>query len=320
VTNDLLQHAVTFANGQVTLAGSLAVPDRPTPCQGLVMVGGSGPADRNNDTVFPPIREHLVESGIAVLSYDKRGVGGSSGDWRDATIDDLASDSVAAANFLRAQPGVHAQAIGLFGHSEGGWVVLRAAARAAAAYVVTNGCPGMTPAAQDRYALANAMRDDRVADADVDNTLELYDRLVAAGRRDAGFADATRLLETGGSPSILARYLGDVDERTWRFLKRKQDHDPIPDVLGLRCAYLALFGGADRLVPVAESVHLISAAACQADRPAGAALTVGIFPGADHRARLPGGVDFAPGYLTTLSGWITGRAATAQPSSHPPVG
>ena len=91
------------------------------------MVGGSGPSDRDNDTYFPPIRRHLTGAGIAVLSYDKRGVGGSSGDWRDATMDDLAADAAAALDFLGAHRGVRAGAAGLFGHSEGGWVVLRAA-------------------------------------------------------------------------------------------------------------------------------------------------------------------------------------------------
>ena len=48
-----------------------------------------------------------------------------------------------------------AGAAGLFGHSEGGWVVLRApSARGDVPWVVTSGCPGVTPAAQERYALA----------------------------------------------------------------------------------------------------------------------------------------------------------------------
>jgi uncharacterized protein len=119
---------VTFSSAEVVLAGLLAIPDRTAAVPGVVMVGGSGPADRNNDTYFPPIRRHLTEAGIAVLSYDKRGVGASSGEWRDATMDDLAGDATAAWDFLRAQTGVRADAVGLFGHSEGGWIVLRAAA------------------------------------------------------------------------------------------------------------------------------------------------------------------------------------------------
>ncbi len=220
-------------------------------------------------------------------------------------MDDLAADAAVALDFLRAQPGVLADAVGLFEHSEGGWVILRAAAaRDDVAFAVTNSCPGMSPAVQDRYALANAMRlADGAAAQDIDAGLAMYDRLVAAGRRGADFAEATRLLDTGTNPSILARFWADVDERHWEFLKRKQDHDPIPDVQQLRCPHLAIFGGADQLVPVADSIHAFSTAACRADRHDRSRLTVEVFPGADHRIVTPG-ASFAPGYLTTLARWI----------------
>jgi alpha-beta hydrolase superfamily lysophospholipase len=60
-----------------------------------------------------------VDAGIAVLSYDKRGVGSSSGDWLDSTLDDLAADATAALGFLYAQPEVRAGPAGLLGHGEG---------------------------------------------------------------------------------------------------------------------------------------------------------------------------------------------------------
>jgi pimeloyl-ACP methyl ester carboxylesterase len=91
-----------------------------------------------------------------VLSYDKRGVGESSGSWLAATIDELAADAIAAVERLRGQPEANADAVGLFGHSEGGWVVLRAAVgRDGLAFVVTNAGPGITPAEQDRHAWRN---------------------------------------------------------------------------------------------------------------------------------------------------------------------
>jgi pimeloyl-ACP methyl ester carboxylesterase len=303
---------VTFNSAEVALAGSLAVPDQVAPSAGVVMVGGSGPSDRTNDTYFTPIRRHLAGAGMAVLSYDKRGVGASSGDWRDATMDDLAADAVAALGFLRAQPGVRVDAVGLFGHSEGGWVVLRAATgRDDVPWVITNSCPGMTPAAQDRYALANALRQaGAIAQREIDSTLACYDRVVEAGRRDIDFAGVSELVRFAEKPSLFAdHYWGDVDERLWEFLKRKQDHDPVPDALGLRCPHLAIFGGEDQLVPVAESIHLFSAAVCHADRHHRATLTVEVFPGADHRVQTNGGTRLAPGYLTILTQWVKHRTA-----------
>jgi uncharacterized protein len=321
------RHEITFGSDAVTLAGSLAMPDRRTPSPGVVMVGGSGPSDRDNDTLFPPIRRSLVAAGIAVLSYDKRGVGGSSGAWVDAGLDDLADDAVAALTFLRGWSGVEADAVGLFGHSEGGWVVLRAAAaRDGVAFVVTNGCPGMTPAAQDRHALATALatapatgpatapatergEGGEAAERDIDAELAIYDRLVAAGQRGADFAEATRVIETGSPGSVLAQFWAGVDEREWAFIKRKQDHDPVADAVRLRCPQLVTFGAADQLVPVAESVRLFGAAACHPDRPARSTLTVEVFPRADHRVQIEG-AGLAPGYGVTVSRWILHQIST----------
>lgn len=296
---------VEFSNGAVVLAGSLAAPDQDVASAGVVMVGGSGPSDRNNDTFFPPIRRHLVAAGIAVLSYDKRGVGSSSGDWRDSTMDDLAADAAAALDFLRGQPEVRASTTGLFGHSEGGWTVLRATAgREDVPWVVTNSCPGMTPAAQERHALATALR--KAGAQDADSTLALYDRLVEAGRRGSGFAEAAQLVSSARPSPVFLDYWSGMDARLWGFLTRKQDHDPIPDALRLRCPHLALFGGADELVPVPDSIRLFSATVCDPHRHR-APLTIEVFPGADHRMQTGSGTRPAPGYLDTLTQWIKTR-------------
>ncbi|MFH8469219.1 alpha/beta hydrolase family protein [Streptomyces sp. NPDC017991] len=298
---------VVFVNGAVRLAGSLGLPAPSRSARaGVVLVGGSGPTDRDNDTFFPPLRHHLLNAGIAVLSYDKRGVGASSGDWRAATLTDLATDASAALDFLRSQPEVQARTAGFFGHSEGGWVVLRAAtARDDLPWVVTNSCPGVSPAVQERYALANHLRETHPGSrADTESTLALYDRLVEAGRRDADFATALRLVDTAGRPPGLAYYWADLDDRLWTFLKRKQDHDPTTDLVGLRCPHLAFFGGQDRVVPVADSLHVLGAALCHAKRPRRATLTVEVLPEADHRLQSPGTTEPAPGYLDKLTRWL----------------
>ncbi|GAA3518005.1 alpha/beta hydrolase family protein [Actinocatenispora rupis] len=307
---DAEPYDVAFASGEVTLAGALAVPEGDGPRPGVVLVGGSGPSDRHNDTFFPPIRRHLVDSGVAVLSYDKRGVGASSGDWLASTMDDLAADADAALRFLRTRPGVRSDAVGLFGHSEGGWVVLRAAAgRDDVAWVVTNSGPGTTPAVQDRHALLTAVRRDGSATrAEVDAAAETYDRVMAVGRRGGSFAEACAVVEAAEVPAAFTDFWADVDERLWRFRARKQDHDPIPDVCRLRCPHLAVFGAADELVPVADSLALFGRAACRPGRDRRASLTVEVFPGADHRLGTAAGL--APGYLDALARWIGARTGS----------
>ncbi|WP_327183334.1 hypothetical protein [Streptomyces sp. NBC_01334] len=78
-------------------------------------------------------------------------------------------------------------------------------------------------------------------------------------------------------------YWAGVDVRLWEFLERKRDHDHVPDTLRLRCPHLAVFGGADPLLPVAESVHRFGTAAWSPGRHPRATPTAEVFPGADHR-------------------------------------
>jgi len=289
--------------GDARLAGEVWHPES-DPQAGVVMIGGSGPTERSNDGYFVAYRDHFTSHAIAALWYDKRGVGGSSGDWAAGTLDDLARDATAAVSALRHALG-DAVPVGLFGHSEGGWVALRAAAWSGqASFVVTNSCPGMTPGQADRQAVARAVAAETWAEHDKAAAMRLYDELAGAAAADREFAYVQRLLAAAPQHDLLRPYIEPLDEAMWAFFKREHHHDPIPDCLSLRCPHLAVFGSADRLVPVEESAAAFTAAACTAGRPPMATLTIHVVPGADHRLRTGAGV--APGarHLAYLCGWI----------------
>ena len=80
---------VRFTNRDLQLTGTLIVPSTRGKHPAIVLVHGSGPENR---AYMLPWARFLIRQGIAVLGYDKRGVGGSTGDWNVATYDDLAGD------------------------------------------------------------------------------------------------------------------------------------------------------------------------------------------------------------------------------------
>jgi pimeloyl-ACP methyl ester carboxylesterase len=164
----------------------------------------------------------------------------------------------------------------------------------------------MTPAAQERHALAGVLR--RAGEQDAGRMLALFDRLAGAGRRDGDFAEAARIVRSARPSRAFGDYWSGMDQRLREFLKRTQDHDPVPDALRLRCPHLAVFGGADELVPVADSTRRFSAAACHRGRHRQAALTIEVFPGASHRIQVGASAGLAPGYLATLARWIKAQA------------
>ncbi|MBA0086907.1 MAG: alpha/beta hydrolase, partial [Acidobacteria bacterium Pan2503] len=102
------EEQVTFANpkAQVSLAGTLTVPPGSGPFPAAILVAGSGPQDRDETVAghrpFLVLADYLTRKGIAVLRYDKRGIGKSTGSFDQATSEDFASDAAAALAYLKS--------------------------------------------------------------------------------------------------------------------------------------------------------------------------------------------------------------------------
>ncbi len=128
---------ITIAGNGFNLAGTLSQPSGPANAKGrypaIVLVGGSGPVDRDETVagipIFAQLANAFADAGYYVLRYDKRGTGQSGGREEAATIDDYAEDLRAAVKFLRERKDVDPKRVALFGHSEGAWVALQAAGR-----------------------------------------------------------------------------------------------------------------------------------------------------------------------------------------------
>lgn len=120
------RHNAIYRNGAVDLSGDWVVPDAPGPRPAAVILQGSGSSDRNNGWAAG-IAEGLAKCGVAVLLTDKRGSGESGGDWRTASMDDLARDGKAGLDWVKGQPGVDAGRLGFVGLSQGGRVAPQAA-------------------------------------------------------------------------------------------------------------------------------------------------------------------------------------------------
>lgn len=120
-------------NEKVKLSGTLTLPQGKGPFPAVVLISGSGPQDRNEELMghkpFLVLADHLSRNGIAVLRYDDRGVGKSTGNFALANSIDFADDAEAAWNFLSRQKKVNKSKVGFIGHSEGGLIAPIVAAR-----------------------------------------------------------------------------------------------------------------------------------------------------------------------------------------------
>ena len=197
---------------------------------------------------------------------------------------------------LRGRPELGHVPIGLFGHSQGGWVVLEvASADPGVAFVVTSSGPGVTPAAQERFALGARRRSRGEAETAVEAALRAYDTLVNLVRDGA---DVARIRAEVHSLGLERDVFVPADEGEVELMRRWLDHDPRPALERIACPVLAIFGGDDRVVPVADSAAVFVAA--RSGRRGG--LDIAILDGADHRLQVDGLLHRR--YAATLADWI----------------
>lgn len=274
----------------VRLAGSLIIPQRSAvDSPGLVLVGGSGRSDRHNGGFFDDLRDHLVATGVAVLAYDKRGAGESAGMWATADVNLLAADAAAALAVLGEHPAVAGQNLGIFGHSEGGWVALRAAVRLIRPrHLILNSCPAVSFKRAEVFALTRSGVDPLVAAG-------LLDRLAELAAAGASCSQAQQALDDGADEAIrtaLAEVHFELTEQSWAQFIAWVGYDPASDLSELAVPTLATFGDNDDLTPAEESqavLHELPTATMRTAR----------FANADHRLRV--GSNYAPGYLDSLT-------------------
>jgi pimeloyl-ACP methyl ester carboxylesterase len=154
VFDDRQEIDVNFTCEGAVLAGTLYLPLGSESHPAVVWVHGSGEAPRL--TFGGDLVPTLVRAGIAVLSYDKRGVGESTGECcpgDKGKFDVLAADVVGAVAVLRARADIDPAQIGLLGASQAGWIVPVAAVWSAhVAFVALVDAPTVTYGEEHLYS------------------------------------------------------------------------------------------------------------------------------------------------------------------------
>jgi pimeloyl-ACP methyl ester carboxylesterase len=318
---------VSFTNGDVRLDGDLLLPVGRGPHPGVVLIHGSGPGPRSQ---LAAMALFFAERGIAVLSYDKRGCGTSTGDWKRADFPELAADALAGIRLLQETAGIDPRRIGLYGISQGGWVApLAASLSRDVAFVIAHSGPGVTPLEQDLFATGNQLARYGLEPRQVGIVLSAYRVLYdhVAGRLPAAALDATvaELRKDAVLAQISPPLSSELEnlEETYRkqaigdpgwYMHLDVSHDPLAVYRKVTCPVLAIFGEFDWMVPVTRSAAEIEKALRDGGNRDFAVRT---FARAGHgllETTGPGPVDLAtparvvPGMLEAMSEWL-GRVA-----------
>lgn len=125
-----------ISNGEILIGGTLTLPAGDVKAPLLIMSSGSGVQNRDSEVfgfkIFSDMAQRLAEEGIPSFRYDDRGVGESTGNFGETTLQDLASDVETIMSYFQNDAINKFQDFALLGHSQGGVVAGKVAAKNAA--------------------------------------------------------------------------------------------------------------------------------------------------------------------------------------------
>lgn len=332
---------VTFENkaAGITLAGTLVRPTSPGPHPAVVMITGSGPQDRDEALLghrpFLVIADHLVRNGIAVLRYDDRGVGKSTGHFAEATSDDFATDAVAGVEYLMTRGEIDHAKVGVVGHSEGGLIApIVASARKDVAFIVLlagTGVPGTDVIVLQGKLINIAMgKSEADAEAEAQKSRKIM-KMITDGAGDDTIRgemltitiDALKVDPSSANlpEGEMIKKAGQVVEQQFaqigsRWFRRFLALDPRDYLKKVACPVLAINGSKDLQVPPSQNLGEIEKALKAGGNKD---VTVKELPGLNHLFQhtmtgAPGEYatieeTFAPEALEIVTTWIKQRTA-----------
>ncbi len=304
------EEEIKFTSGKTQLSGSLVLPSGKGPFPAVVLVHGSGPVTRD---FFGPIAYLFSRRGIAVLSYDKRGTGGSEGHWMDASFTDYASDAIAGVHYLSTRKEINPKAIGLWGASQAGWIIPQAMEREEnIAFAVLLSVPSVTPFEQELQRTSEEMKATGATDEQI---AKAKDQL--KGEIDSLRTEDTKAylrlemekLQKEANQKVLDSS-GPANPRFLLWYSSLLDYDPVPSLEKVKRPVLVLYGELDRGVPLTPNKTILENAFKKAGNDKA---TVRVFPKGNHAlllsetgsmAEFPRLTQFVPGLFDIMVDWI----------------
>ncbi|WP_374173715.1 alpha/beta hydrolase family protein [Flavobacterium tructae] len=261
---------VTFENkaAKVTLAGTLSLPKKEGNFPAVILITGSGPQNRDVEGLghktFLVLSDYLTQKGIAVLRFDDRGVGESTGDFSGATTFDFVEDVQAGVEYLKTRKEINKSKIGLIGHSEGGIIAPIVAGNSRDIdFIVLLAGPGLKG---DKLLLLQKElieRQSGMPEEEIQKGQEIfrgaYDILLASSAFDDIFKNKiTSYFKSkfpGPKNDAMAKYCADFINNIWfyNFIKI----DPASILEKVKCPVLGLNGGKDLQVPAEVNLEVI---------------------------------------------------------------
>jgi pimeloyl-ACP methyl ester carboxylesterase len=314
----ILSEDIQFSNGDAHLHGTVYLPKTGNRLPAIVVLHHAG-LPNGDANLYRHLREGLPATGIAVLVYDRRGSGQSTGDLEKADYETLADDAIAGQHALAKFPRIDPHKIGFWGLSQGGWLAVLAAGRSKdAAFAISVSAPLVTANEQMEFATRNLLAVRGYSQSDVQDMLAAREAWMGYLHGKNSRDDAVSALgKAGVKPWFDLAYLPKASQLTndpeHDPDRKRLDDDPIAAVRRAKVPLLFLYADSDPWVPVGESIKRLQSLAKEYPN-----IEYQVVSDANHEMMFPGietmQVDQettrkeapqAPSYFMLVAAWLT---------------
>ncbi|SKG02146.1 peptidase S15 [Mycobacteroides abscessus subsp. massiliense] len=303
------EEQLTIPGSVQPLHATLALPKGGNGPFGLVVfIHGDGPADATRNGFYKPIWESFAKAGYASLSWNKPGIDGAAGNWLDQSMHDRATEAEAAIRWARGRGDIDPRRIGMWGISQGGWVVPEVAAHAPDLQFVILVGAAVNWLRQGEFHTRAVMQHHGASESDITAALDRHNATLQPLRGNANYAQYLAA-QTDPKPMSADR---------WNFVRKNYLADVTGMLPQVKVPVLLALGDEDLNVDVNETERIYR----QLLPPQ--QLTVQRYPHASHnivKAALDNDQNwrstlvalfaprslYAPGYLENMRNYVAGQ-------------
>lgn len=289
---------VAFESKGAKIKGNLLLAEGEGPKPAVVLIHGSGYSTRYN---FFLEAYFFAANGFSVLVYDKRGSGLSAGSIPlETSYDVLAEDARSAVLEIKKNNLVDKNRIGLWGHSEGGWIIpLTASKSNDIRFAILSAGAAVGTFEQTRSSMVFQMESNNESDsliADANNYMNQLHSFLKSGKE---FDKAAPLIKQARERNWSGYALIPRSEWEYGLWIRLAQHDPAPFLKGLETKTLALFGEQDQSVILDKNKPLMKKYLEESEVD----FEIGIIEDANHQFMISGD-QYASDYFTLMENFI----------------
>ena len=249
-------HAISFQDQGDTVAGVLNMPKgsreeaavRPL----IIFVHGDGDLNATAYGYYKPVWNELAKQGIATMSWDKKGVGNSTGQWLQQSMEDRAWEVIRAIDYIKSDTTYNFSFVGLLGFSQAGWVLPKVAALSTYPDLMILVSGAINWKRQSQYLTRKKLLRSGASEAAIAVVLRQHQRdlrwfdLSVSYEEYAAHAREQCEKRSGSSCSIM-------DADRFRFVQKNMNSDASEDLATIRCPIMAIFGAEDLNVDYLET-------------------------------------------------------------------